>query len=95
MKMRFQRHGRQFFFFTFCVEGRRPLLSRICKGRGSAPEPPGAPAAAKAHEPPGAPAAAEVSAPPARRLPAASGTTGATGGAGGGAPRPLHGGGKA
>ena len=45
MKLRFQRHGRQFFFFTFCVEGRRPLLSRICKGRGSTPVPPGAPEA--------------------------------------------------
>lgn len=43
MRMRFQRHGRQFFFFTFCVEGRRPVLARIGKGRGtSPPEPPAA-----------------------------------------------------
>ena len=33
--MHFQRHGRQFFFFTFCVEKRRPVLSSLCKGRGS------------------------------------------------------------
>ncbi len=39
MKMRFQRHGRQFFFFTFCVEGRRPVLSWIVKGRGFCPRP--------------------------------------------------------
>ena len=37
MKMRFQRHGRQFFFFTFCVEGRKQVLSRIVKGRGLCP----------------------------------------------------------
>lgn len=43
MRMRFQRQGRQFFFFTFCVEGRRPVLARIAKGRGTEPpEPPGA-----------------------------------------------------
>lgn len=41
--MRFQRHGRQFFFFTFCVEGRRPVLARIAKGRGA--KPPESPAA--------------------------------------------------
>lgn len=34
MNLHFQRGGRQFFFFTFCVEGRRPVLSRIRKGRG-------------------------------------------------------------
>ncbi len=34
MNLNFQRRGRQFFFFTFCVEGRRPVLSRLCKGRG-------------------------------------------------------------
>ena len=38
--MRFHRSGRQFFFFTFCVEGRRPLLSRIRKGRGALPPEP-------------------------------------------------------
>ena len=41
MKMRFQRQGRQFFFFTFCVEGRKPVLSRIVKGRGLYPRAPG------------------------------------------------------
>ena len=40
MKLHFQRHGRQFFFFTFCVKGRRPVLARIVKGRGELPEPP-------------------------------------------------------
>ena len=35
MNLPLQRHGRQFFFFTFCVEKRRPILSRLCKGRGS------------------------------------------------------------
>lgn len=29
MKLHFQRHGKQFFFFTLCVQGRRPLLSRL------------------------------------------------------------------
>ena len=38
--MRFHRSGRQFFFFTFCVEGRRPLLSRIRKGRAALPPEP-------------------------------------------------------
>lgn len=43
--MRFSRRGRQFFFFTFCVEGRKPVLSRLVegaleKGRGRAPAPP-------------------------------------------------------
>ena len=41
MKLHFQRHGRQFFFFTFCVEGRRPVLARIVKGRGPCPRAPG------------------------------------------------------
>ena len=40
MKLRFQRHGRQFFFFTFCVEGRRPVLARLIKGRGPCPRAP-------------------------------------------------------
>lgn len=44
MRLRFQQHGRQFFFFTFCVEGRRPVLARIAKGRGTRPpEPPNGP----------------------------------------------------
>ena len=43
MKMRFHRDGRQFFFFTFCVEGRKPVLSRIVKGRGLCPRAPGSP----------------------------------------------------
>ena len=34
MNLNFQHRGRQFFFFTFCVERRRPVLSRLCKGRG-------------------------------------------------------------
>ncbi|MBP5225947.1 MAG: hypothetical protein J6336_01020 [Kiritimatiellae bacterium] len=29
MQLRFIYHGRQFFFLTLCVKGRRPLLSRI------------------------------------------------------------------
>ncbi|MGI5868465.1 MAG: hypothetical protein ACOX9C_03340 [Kiritimatiellia bacterium] len=29
MKLQFQRRGRQFFFFTVCVNKRRPLLSRL------------------------------------------------------------------
>ena len=41
MRLRFQRHGRQFFFFTFCVEGRRPVLATIVKGRGLCPRAPG------------------------------------------------------
>ena len=32
MKMHLSGRGRAFFFFTFCVEGRRPLLSRLVEG---------------------------------------------------------------
>ena len=39
MKLRFLRHDRQFFFFTFCVEGRQPVLARLVKGRGACPRP--------------------------------------------------------
>ena len=53
MKMRFQRHGRQFFFFTFCVEGRKPVLSRIVKGRGLCPRAPGSPTVGAAGGPGG------------------------------------------
>lgn len=40
MRLRFSRKGRQFFFFTFCVEGRAQMLSSLaagpaCKGRGT------------------------------------------------------------
>ena len=51
MKLRFQRHGRQFFFFTFCVEGRRPVFSRIVKGRGLCPRAPGNPTGGAAPRP--------------------------------------------
>ncbi len=43
MKMQFGKEGRRFFFLTFCVRGREPLLSRIVANndRGAAPpEPP-------------------------------------------------------
>ncbi len=45
MKMQFGKEGRRFFFLTFCVRGREPLLSRIVANndRGAAPpEPPAA-----------------------------------------------------
>ncbi len=45
MKMQFGKEGRRFFFLTFCVRGRDPLLSRIVANndRGTAlPEPPAA-----------------------------------------------------
>lgn len=32
MKLHFSKKGRQFFFFTFCVEGRLPVLSRLVAG---------------------------------------------------------------
>lgn len=52
MRMRFRKEGKQFFFFTFCVEGRRAVLSKICKGRGTAsPAPPGAEAGARGRSP--------------------------------------------
>ncbi|MBR5549432.1 MAG: hypothetical protein IKU71_06850 [Kiritimatiellae bacterium] len=31
MKLQFDKGGRRFFFLTFCVRGRRPVLSRIVK----------------------------------------------------------------
>ncbi|MBR4221862.1 MAG: hypothetical protein IKR81_11935, partial [Victivallales bacterium] len=37
MKLHFSRQGRQFFFFTFCIEGRQPLLSHL--EPGPAPRP--------------------------------------------------------
>lgn len=45
MRMRFSRRGKQFFFFTFCVEGRKRVLSELVpeavdKGRGRPPAPP-------------------------------------------------------
>ena len=32
MRMQFSRRGKQFFFFTFCVEGRAQVLSRLVEG---------------------------------------------------------------
>jgi len=97
MKMRFHRHGRQFFFFTFCVEGRRPVLSRIVKGRGLCPRAPVSPTegAAPGMVPAGG---SEGTAP---GMVPAGGSGGAApgmipeGGSGGATPRPLHGGGNA
>lgn len=52
MRMRFRKEGKQFFFFTFCVEGRRAVLSKICKGRGTAsPAPPLPPPGARGRSP--------------------------------------------
>lgn len=86
MKMRFSKKGRQFFFFTFCIEGRKPLLSRLvsgaAKGRGKlSPAPPVGTGVECAAQPGGA---------------ATGGAGGAVraGGAGGAAPRPLDGGGN-
>ncbi len=99
MKMSFQRHGRQFFFFTFCVEGRWPVLATICKGGGPSPRAP----ATVVQEGCASPSLAGGSAPSA--LPGSSGGSAPSalpGGSGGNAPRPLspsarpiHGGGNA
>ena len=34
MKLQFDKSGRRFFFLTFCVRGRRAVLSRIVKKPG-------------------------------------------------------------
>ena len=33
MKLKFDKSGRRFFFLTFCVRGRRPILSKLVVGR--------------------------------------------------------------
>ena len=33
MKLKFDKSGRRFFFLTFCVRGRRPILSKLVTGR--------------------------------------------------------------
>ena len=33
MKLKFDKSGRRFFFLTFCVRGRRPILSKLITGR--------------------------------------------------------------
>ena len=33
MKLKFDKSGRRFFFLTFCVRGRRPILSKLVAGR--------------------------------------------------------------
>ena len=32
MKLKFDKGGRRFFFLTFCVRGRRPILSKLFTG---------------------------------------------------------------
>ena len=34
MKLQFDKSGRRFFFLTFCVRGRKAVLSRIAKKTG-------------------------------------------------------------
>ena len=35
MKLQFDKSGRRFFFLTFCVRGRRAILSQIVKKAGN------------------------------------------------------------
>ncbi len=93
MKLHFSRQGRQFFFFTFCVEGRQPLLSHLVPG----PVPKAAAGGAGGAAPrpltaisPGCAGGAGGAAP----RPLAAIFPGYAGGAGGAAPRPLDGGGN-